>query len=217
MNITILTDNPNSWIMPYVIKLKESLHMHIINHIYDIEEIKSGDIMLALSCEKIIPEEYLQLHTSNIVIHPSRVPHGKGWSPLAWQVLEGCNKIPVSLFEAVERVDSGNVYLVKYIELEGNELNDEIKHEQGTLTIKMAKQYIDNFDNSPGISQNGIKRRYSLKETFYPKRTKKDSELDIKKSIKQQFNKLRVVDNERYPAFFIMNGQKYILKVYKDE
>ena len=81
----------------------------------------------------------------------------------------------------------------------------------------MAKQYIDNFDNSPGISQNGIKRRYSLKETFYPKRTKKDSELDIKKSIKQQFNKLRVVDNERYPAFFIMNGQKYILKVYKDE
>lgn len=32
----------------------------------------------------------------------------------------------------------------------------------------------------------------------------------------EQFNLLRIADNENYPAFFILNGQKYILKIYKE-
>ena len=68
---------------------------------------------------------------------------GKGWSPLAWQILEGSNNIPVSLFEAVEAVDAGDVYIVDYIRLEGHELNNEIKHQQGLITMKMVKKYID--------------------------------------------------------------------------
>jgi methionyl-tRNA formyltransferase len=58
-----------------------------------------------LSYEKFLKTEYLKLYKSNIVVHPSKVPLGKGWSPLAWKVLEGLDYIPVSLFEAVEAVD----------------------------------------------------------------------------------------------------------------
>jgi methionyl-tRNA formyltransferase len=166
--------------------------------------------MLVLSCEKILKLEYLKLHKSNVVVHPSKVPLGKGWSPLAWQVLEGCNDIPVSLFEAVEAVDAGDVYIVDYIKLEGHELNDEIKHQQGLLTMKMVKKYIAEFDSMIGIPQSG-------EETFYPRRRQKENELDINKTIAEQFNLLRVVDNERYPAHFHINGKKYILKIYKDD
>jgi len=52
-------------------------------------------------------------------------------------------------------------------------------------------------------------------ETFYERRRPKDSELDVSKSIADQFNLLRVVDNERYPAFFYHNGKKFILKIYE--
>jgi methionyl-tRNA formyltransferase len=144
------------------------------------------------------------------VVHPSKVPLGKGWSPLAWQVLEGSNNIPVSLFEAVEAVDAGDVYIVDYIKLEGHELNDEIKHQQGLITMKMVKRYIDEFEFMIGIPQSG-------EETFYSRRRQKENELDINKTISEQFNLLRVVDNERYPAHFYINGQKYILKIYKDD
>jgi methionyl-tRNA formyltransferase len=211
MKITILTDNPNSWILPYVEELKKQLsEIHTIHHVYKTSDIIGGDIMLVLSCEKILKLEYLKLHKSNVVVHPSKVPLGKGWSPLAWQVLEGSNNIPVSLFEAVEAVDAGDVYIVDYIKLEGHELNEEIKHQQGLITMKMVKQYIDEFDFMIGISQSG-------EETFYPRRKQKENELDINKTIAEQFNLFRVVDNERYPAHFHLNGKKYILKIYKDD
>ena len=45
--------------------------------------------------------------------------------------------------------------------------------------------------------------------------TSEGSELDINKSIKSQFNMLRVVDNERYPAFFSHKKKKYIIKIYE--
>jgi methionyl-tRNA formyltransferase len=162
-----------------------------------------------LSCEKILKKEYLQKHKNNIVVHPSKLPKGKGWSPLAWQILEGLNVIPVSLFEAVEAVDAGDVYILDYIQLDGSELNDEIKHKQGLLTIKMVKKYIDEFETIKGIPQTET-------ESFYPRRKQKENELDINKTIAEQFNLLRVVDNERYPAHFYINGKKYIVKIYKD-
>jgi len=208
MNITILTDNPSSWIIPYVDQLKKNLNAHKVSHIFNIKDIDRGDIMLILSCEKIIPEEYLNYHQSNVVIHPSKLPLGKGWSPLAWQVLENSHTIPVSLFEAVASVDSGDVYLVDYINLKGHELNDEIKHKQGLLTTKMAQNYIDNFETLIGISQEG-------QETFYPRRKKKDNEIDINEPLRDQFNLLRIVDNERYPAHFYKDGVEYVIKIYK--
>ena len=93
MNITILTDNPNSWIIPYVNQLKDHLiNLHFnVTHITNHGDIKKGDIMFILSCEKILPKEKLNFHEHNIVVHPSKLPEGKGWSPLAWQVLEGKN------------------------------------------------------------------------------------------------------------------------------
>lgn len=210
MKITILTDNPNSWILPYVEGLKKELsQLHEIEHVFKTTDIIGGDIMLVLSCEKLLKIEYLKLHNSNVVVHPSKVPLGKGWSPLAWQVLEGLDNIPVSLFEAVEAVDAGDVYIVDYINLIGHELNDEIKHQQGLLTMKMVKKYIDEFESMVGVPQSG-------EETFYTRRRQKENELDVNKTIAEQFNLLRVVDNERYPAHFYLKGEKYILKIIKD-
>ena len=206
MKITILTDNPNSWVMPYVNRLYDCLVDYEINHIYDSNEITEGDVMFILSCEKILSKEHLKFHKHNIVIHSSKLPKGKGWSPLAWQVLEGVNDIPVSLFEAVDAVDAGDVYILDYMKLDGTELNDEIKHKQGLIMIDMIETYINNYDEIIGKPQVGD-------DTFYPKRTSKDSELNINKSIKDQFNLLRVVDNERYPAFFYLNDKKYIVKI----
>lgn len=209
MKITILTDNPDSWIIPYVEDLKHELSVfHEVHHIFDVSDIVGGDIMLVLSCEKILAKKYLDLHKSNVVVHPSKLPQGKGWSPLAWQILEGKNKIPVSLFEVEENVDAGNIYIVEYIDLEGHELNDEIKSKQGLLTIKMVKRYIDEFNIMVGLPQVGD-------ESFYPRRRQKENELDVNKTIFEQFNLLRIVDNERYPAHFYLGEHKYTLKIYK--
>ena len=94
--------------------------------------------------------------------------------------------------------------------MEGHELNNEIKHHQGLLTMKMVKRYIYEFESMVGVPQSG-------EETFYSRRGEKENELDVNKTIAEQFNLLRIVDNERYPAHFYLNGKKYILKIFKDD
>lgn len=210
MIIQIIVDNPRSWIIPYAKELNQILlangHSSELIHSYD--DLKKGDILFLLSCEKIINAEKRNLHLNNIVVHESDLPKGKGWSPTTWQILEGKNEIPIVLLEAADKVDSGLIYLRSTFQLMGDELVDEIRAKQGIKTIELALEFIDKKDSIHPIQQMG-------EETYYPRRTAKDSELDVKKSIEDQFNLLRVCDNERYPAYFIMEGKKYLIKIEK--
>lgn len=212
LKITLLCDNPESWIMPYLKDIKDELLKkgHYIRVIDSHKDLTEGDIAIFLSCEQVVPPEYLELNSHNLVVHESDLPKGKGWSPLTWQILEGKNKIPITLFEAEPEVDTGDIYLQDEIELDGTELLPEIKHKQGIKTKKLILKFIERYPDIQGEEQTG-------EETFYEKREPKDSELDIHKTIDEQFNLLRVVDNERYPAFFYKNGIKYILKIFKEE
>ncbi|MDR2645775.1 MAG: hypothetical protein LBC04_01160 [Holosporaceae bacterium] len=86
----------------------------------------------------MIGREYLALHKHNIVVHESLLPYGKGWSPVTWQILEGKGIIPFVLFEAVEEMDAGVVYIRDEIHLDGTELVEEIREKQGNKTIEMC-------------------------------------------------------------------------------
>lgn len=205
-NITILT-NRTSWMNKYSLKLKFILEKdgHTVNLIDSRENIKTGDIAFLLSCFEIIPEKYLKLNNNNIVVHASKLPKGKGWSPASWQILENKNEIPLTLFEAVNAVDAGKIYIQDKINLYGTELIDEWQAKLGEKIVEMCIEYIKDYPMS-GKEQTG-------ESTFYPKRTPKDSELDINKTIKEQFNLLRIVDNEKYPAYFKIAGKSFIVKL----
>ena len=209
MFIQILVDNPNSWILPFLNQLREQLedlgHDTCLIHSHD--EVKNGDILCLLSCIKIFKN--LNLNKHNLVVHESNLPKGKGWSPLTWQILDGANKIPVTLFEATNSVDAGQIYSQLDIDLDGTELIDEIREKQAILTNKLIIDFVKLYPNNVGITQIGI-------ETFYKKRKPEDSVLDIERSLSEQFNLLRVCDNERYPAYFEIKGIKYYLKIYKN-
>ncbi len=209
-DIGIVVD-ADSWFVPYAEKLRKLLikQGHKVTIANDHREITSPkDIVFILSYGKIVEKQFLLKNKHNIVVHESDLPQGKGWSPLTWQILDGKNKIPITLFEADEKVDSGVIYLQDTIELKGHELTDEIREQQAQKTINLIAKFIKSYVNSKGKTQQG-------QETFYPRRTPKDSELNPDKTIREQFNLLRVVDNERYPAFFNYKGHKYLLKIYK--
>ena len=209
MIVQILVDNRNSWYVPFAHKLKKNLSKitYSTSIIHDHSEVKKGDILCLVSCEKIFKN--LELNQANIVVHESDLPKGKGWSPVSWQVLEGVNKIPITLLKADKDFDSGIIYFQDFIKLDGSELLDEIKTQQGLITNKLIEKFVVSYPFVKGRKQIG-------KSTFYNKRTPVDSELDIDKTIKEQFNLLRIVDNGRYPAFFKINGKKYTLKINKN-
>jgi len=74
--------------------------------------------------------------------------------------------------------------------------------------VKACVRFIEEY---PGIVSKG--KDQSGKSSFYKKRGPDDSELDPEKTIREQFNLLRIVDNKRYPAFFKLNGIRYRLTI----
>lgn len=84
----------------------------------------------------------------NLVVHESDLPRGKGWSPLTWQILEGYNRIPVTLIEAEEKVDSGVIYAKELLDFQGHELVDELSTEQAKATLRLCEKFVHEY---PGI------------------------------------------------------------------
>lgn len=173
-------------------------------------QIKEGDIVFYLGCGQIVPANILSRNKHNLVVHESALPKGKGWSPLTWQILEGKYEIPIMLFEAVEKVDNGTIYLSNIMKFQGTELIDELRNVQAETSIQMCLRFVEEY---PDIVVNGIVQ--SGESTYYPRRRPEDSRLDVDKSLREQFNMLRVVDNDRYPAFFEIAGERYFLKIEK--
>jgi len=205
MKIAILTTH-NQWFEKYAFELSEKLNCNLL---LEHTNLKNYDIVFILSYHQIIPKEILNQNKHNIVIHASALPKGKGWAPLFWQVLEGKKNIPFSMFEASDGIDNGDIYMKKNLTLTGYELNDELRYKQAIHTINMCQEFINNYQKyKVTVPQIGD-------DDFYKKRTSKDSKLDINKTIKEQFNLLRIVNNVDYPAFFEIDGQRYILKIEK--
>ncbi len=210
--ITIVTDT-RSWINAYIPdRLIEMLvkRGHKVKWFHNANFIQQGDIAFFLGYGQIVSLDILQRNRHNLVVHESNLPQGKGWSPLTWQILEGKNDIPIVLFEANEKVDSGVIYLKEIIHFRGTELVEELRAAQSSATFRLCLEFIDNY---PGIIDKAFSQEGE--SSYYRRRTPEDSRLDPDKTIREQFNLLRVVDNERYPAFFEINGEQYILKVFK--
>ena len=211
MKITILVDDDTRWFIPYAKKLMIRIGEQATTElIHDYRMGNGGDISFLLSCSKITPVSFLNKYEHNIVVHASDLPQGQGFSPMKWQVLEGKNEIVLTLFEAVEKVDDGNWYIKDKIVYNGYELLPELQSIMAEKIISMCLDYVQNYKAMPSNKQVG-------ERSWYPRFRDKDDSLDINKSIAEQFNHLRIADNDYHPLWFNYEGHKYYIKVYDDK
>lgn len=205
MRVAILT-SPDQWFESYAFQLSKKLGgAPVFNDHRSIDE--RFDVVFVLSYHRIIESQFLEANCLYLVIHESDLPEGKGWAPLFWQVLEGKHEITFSMFAASPNMDAGPIYMKRELKLTGYELSDELRLKQAVLSINMCIEFIESPEKFiPPTLQEGD-------ESFYAKRGPKDSRVDPKKTIEEQFNLLRIVNNEEYPAFFELGGHKYKLKI----
>ena len=181
---------------------------HALRWIHEPARLAPGDVCLLLSCGRLLSAEQLAMHRHNLVIHESDLPRGQGWSPMTWQILEGVSNIPISLFEAVADLDAGPIHLQTSINLNGTELVDEWRQLQAEATINLCLQWVDNYQDliNSAHPQTG-------EASHYRRRRPADSRLDPECTLAEQFELLRVVDNDRYPAFFEWRGRRYEFQI----
>lgn len=211
MNISILcTDR----LHPVIRSLKKwikimSTKKHFVSLVFDKIDLVEGDILFLISCAQMIGDDERQKFKSIFTLHASDLPKRRGWSPHIWSILDGENEITVSLLEAREPIDTGPVWLKTSFLLEGHELLDEINTKLFDAELFLMTCAINSIDDIIPIKQIGDSGPYMKK------RTPSDSEIDPEKSIKEQFNLLRIIDTKRFPAFFYLQGYKYQIKIEK--
>ncbi len=211
MKVQFLIDNKKSWIVDNIKKfISRNKQKYNLSLIHNHNNIKKSDITFILSSLNKISPSHLKKSKNNIVIHPSKLPKGKGFSPLEWQILEGKNKIWITAFEANNNFDSGEIYIQNSFFLKGTELKEDLKKIQFKETLKIIKKLINKYPKFKSYKQSGA-------STYYKKRGRWNNKLDINKTIKKQINILRISDNDNYPSFFIYKNKKYILKIFDDK
>jgi len=211
MNVSILCSDRKHPVVKYLCNWinKMTIKGHIISLVFNKSELSEGDILFLVSCSYIIQDIERDKFKVILVVHASDLPKGRGWSPHIWSILDGDSLITISLLEAAEPIDSGQIWLKTTFTLEGHELLNEINAKLFEAELHLMTEAIEQFPNIKKIQQVGDPGKYMSK------RSSQDSKIDPHKSIADQFNLLRIVDNERYPAFFEHQGCKYLIKIEK--
>lgn len=210
MRISILCSDPRHPIQSRLEIWAERHHgEHDISIVRRASELSGGDLAFLISCHEIIGREIAERYAKSLVIHASDVPNGRGWSPHIWSVLAGEKHIVVSLLEVADGIDTGMIWTKKAFNLEGHELYDEINAKLFDTEIELMNFAVSRFfDIVPQFQDKA-------EGTYCRKRTPDDSRIDIDRSIRDQFDLLRVSDPERYPAFFEKDGFIFELTLKK--
>ncbi|MDC0587007.1 UDP-glucuronic acid dehydrogenase [Gammaproteobacteria bacterium] len=199
----------NNWIERWITENESS---HSIELFRKSSELSGGDILFIISCSEKILKEPRELFKKCLVLHASDLPDGKGWSPHVWQILEDKDQITLSLIEAKDEFDSGDIWKKSLLYIPKHFDFFEISELLFMAEMKMLDFAIDNFKTIKTQKQQKMDS-----PRIYKKREPKDSELNPEKSIREQFNLLRVSDPQNYPAFFNLYGHKYKILIEKDE
>jgi methionyl-tRNA formyltransferase len=208
--LAFLFSKANNWIEPYIRNASFKKEWSgTIDFFYEKEHISGYDIVFILGYTQILSDDFLGLNDLNLVIHESAVPFGKGFSPIQWQILKNADEILVTLLEASKIVDSGDIILQENLVFDGSELYGEIRDKQAACSISLITKFLNKY---PVYE----KKKQALGGITFPRRGPQDSILCLHKTIEEQFNLLRVGNNDQWPSFFIRNGHKYIVKIYKE-
>ena len=193
----------NAWLERWV---KEMSDVAMITIKRDFKDLVGGDFLFLVSCHQIILKPTRDLFRHTLVLHASALPNGRGMSPHIWQILEGRDRITVTLLNAEDALDSGDIWHQVETRFHGGELHDEINAVLFDAELELMNWALANCDRTKPWAQSGS-------STFYRRRVPDDSRIDPARPLLESFNLLRVADPQRYPAYFEHLGKKYFIRI----
>jgi len=168
----------------------------------------SYDLIFESGLYRIIPPEILKLPKIGIFgTHETPLPEGRGFCPLQWSVLNKREHIVVTLYKLDENVDNGKI------------VNQTYKPIANLDTIKILDQ-----KRKEGISEGFqlfidelrqgfiVLRDQTGTPSYSEQRTPDSCELDVSKRLADLWDEIRICNNEEYPAWFMIDDTKIIIK-----
>lgn len=153
----------------------------------------AASVAICIGWQRIIPDEALDAFDLGVLgVHGSfkPLPHGRGRSPLNWALLLGRHTFFAHLFRYVAEVDAGPIYATRTFEL--NDFDDEF-----SATRKFACATVDMAADILPAYLIGVADPIQVPpapedlDSFYPKRTNVDGEINWMWSTPDILNHIR--------------------------
>ena len=128
-----------------------------------------------------------------------------------WEIINGATDITLSLLEAEDKVDTGDIWKKVIVPIPKTALFDEINELIFNSELDLMDFSIANYKTVKP------KKQLNIDSTYWPKRSPNDSEIDINKGISEQFNLIRVCDPDRFPAFFYKDGKRFNITIKRHD
>lgn len=205
VDVLMGVSNPAS--LALVEALRQDLPLLKINVLDHHSKCNGGELLIALSYGRLIPESVFSLYGLATVIHASALPKGRGWSPANWMLENLETSFTISLIQLVNEIDEGPIIAQQSFELGIADLwvdfVQESERTQKTLLLELLRGELDLVNLKP---QEGL-------ASYFGKRSSADSEVDPSRSLEEQWGKIRAADPSRYPNFFKLHGKEFVLEV----
>jgi len=185
---------------------RRKIKYHVVKNIADID--KSFDFIFASGVYSIINNEYLKIPAYGIIgFHETPLPEGRGNAPIQWTIENKRINLTISAFKFIKEMDAGEIIYQYNIALSSTDTLSDLEKKRKMGIQKCFSSIIDEMDEGYIVT-----RQQTGRISTSPKRAPSDSELDVNKTLIELWDKIRVCDNEKFPAFFRIHKKKIILK-----
>ena len=177
--VTFLVDNKNTWFSKYLNIFPIKNKKYIFKVSSNVKKVFNQDVLFIINYTKILNKKRLLQNKLNLVIHSSNLPKNRGGAPLHWQILRNKKKIKICLFEAIEKLDAGNIIFQKEIDIEDYDLQVTLYYRVMFISLMYLENVLKKVKNKyTGKKQIG-------KGTYYSRGAPFDGKINKNWSIKK--------------------------------
>lgn len=160
---------------------------------------------------RILPKEVFEVPKyGSFNLHGSYLPKYRGAAPIQWALINGETETGLTTFNLAEKVDTGNIYLQKKLDINPQDNFETLHDKMSVLGAKLVLKTVDAIESG----KYELQQQEDSLASPAPKITKATCEINWNRSAVEIHNLVRGLSP--YPAAFFKYNDKAI-KVFKAE
>ncbi len=156
----------------------------------DFDKIKKLNVDYIVTCSfgQYLSNEILKLPKKySLNIHTSLLPKGRGGAPIHWAIINGEKVTGITIIEMVDKMDAGDYFSIKKIDISNNETYDSLYEKLSVLIEKTFYIELNKINNN----ELQKKKQDELKATKWLNITKEDSYINFNDTSLNIYNRIR--------------------------
>jgi len=182
------------------------------NNVEFIDQLKDYDADLyVIVAFRILPQAVFSIPPKgSFNLHASYLPKYRGAAPIQWALINGETVTGLTTFKLAEKVDTGNIYLQKKIEIKPEDNLETLHNNLSESGADLVLETVNLIESN----KFELKTQNDLLATPAPKITKEIAKIDWEKSAYEIHNLVRGL-SPTPGAFFTFEDK--IIKIFKSE